>query len=135
MMSLTAVGVLLIHSIIVSISGIGLLFATNRRTLIVLTLLVGIVFLQTHVANGCVLAKYEEPIPVVNKTPTGVVKSVIGLETSPCSTADLEKVFVGLTFIAYLGKLGVLFFIDYWFGGKLPKTPLNAIIFESKSIV
>lgn len=96
--------ILIFHAIIVTIVGSVLFLATNPRTLLIMTFLVFLTFVQTLVYDGCVLAKFEGPMA----NGTKIVKATLGMAKSKIELKDLEKLLVGLTLAAYLGKLTLL---------------------------
>ncbi len=96
--------ILLLHAVIVTIVGTVLFVGTNTRTLLIMTFLVFLTFVQTLIYDGCVLAKFEGPMA----NGTKIVKATLGMAKSQIQLKDLEKILVGLTLAAYLGKLTII---------------------------
>ncbi len=69
-----------------------------------MTFLVFLTFVQTLVYDGCVLSKFEGAMA----NGTKIVKATLGMAKSQIELKDLEKLLVGLTLVAYLGKLTLL---------------------------
>lgn len=106
--------ILIFHTIIVTTVGTVLFLATSPRTLLIMTFLVFLTFVQTLVFDGCVLAKFEG----VMANGTKIVKASLGMAKSQIQLKDLEKLLVGLTLVAYLGKLTLIGLVELYY--KMP---------------
>ncbi len=115
--------ILVLHTIIVCIVGTVLFIATNTRVLLIMTFLVFLTFVQTLIYDGCVLAKFEGPMA----NGTKIVKATLGMAKSQIQLKDLEKILVGLTLAAYLGKLTVLALTEMAY-----KVPFQAAVCSGK---
>ena len=107
-MNILSILVLILHLIIIlSISGV-LLFSNDIYQVGFFAVLNLIVFIQVVVFDGCVLSKMEEKFPIINLSPTEVVKKVFFLENSDIRLQTIEKILVSLTLAAILGKFLIL---------------------------
>ena len=110
MSTLLQVGIVIFHIICVTSSGFILLFSNNLTMIAIFTFLVGLIFIQTLVFDGCLLAKFEKGIPYVDKL-TNILKH---FTCTDIQTNNLEKILVGITLIGYLSKLLVLSFLHFY---------------------
>lgn len=102
--------VVLFHILCIITSGYILLFSNNLTVIFIFTIIVGAIFLQTLVYDGCILAKFERGIPYIDNLST-ILKT---LTCTKIPTNDIEKILVGITLFAYVWKLiilGVLQFV------------------------
>jgi len=96
--------VVLFHILCIITSAYILLFSNNLTVILIFTIIVAAIFLQTLVYDGCILAKFEKGIPHIDNLSTI-------LKTFTCTnipTNDIEKILVGITLLGYVGKLIVL---------------------------
>jgi len=104
---------MIVHAIVICIVGFIMFFSNNIYLNAILITGLIITLLQTFYFDGCLLAKYEGLLPIVNMNLTEVIQKCLQVENT--TTKDLEKIFVGLTLCAALGKFGVLLSIKYLF--------------------
>lgn len=133
MITVKDVLILLFHTLIVIVFVSVLFLATNTRTLLIMTLLVFLTFVQTLICDGCILAKFEGSMA----NGTKIVKASLGMAKSQIQLKDLEKLLVGLTLAAYLAKLTILAFAEIVYkvpfqvavcSGKISGGPLSILI-------
>jgi hypothetical protein len=102
---------LLLHLAMVVISGGTLLFSDNLVVIGVMMTIVAIVFAGCLYFDGCIVSKVEAAIPILDVTPTELVKKSLWLGDS-LRLQDIEKLLLGLTLIAFVAKFGVLYFVE-----------------------
>lgn len=106
---------IVIHAIMVTVSGSVLLFSTNLTVLTIIALCVLVIFCSCIYFDGCITTKMEDPLPFVNAKPTELVKRMFFVERA-IEMKEIEKVLIGLTLIAYLAKVSVLYGIREFYG-------------------
>ena len=102
---------LLLHIAMVIVSGGTLLFSDNLYVIGVMTVIVGMVFAGCLFFDGCIVSRVEGPLPILDVTPTELVKKSLWLGDS-LRLQDIEKLLLGLTLIAFASKFGVLYFVE-----------------------
>lgn len=102
---------LLLHLAMVIVSGGTLLFSDNLYVIGIMTVIVGMVFTGCLAFDGCIVSKVEAPLPLLNVTPTELVKKGLWLGDS-LRLQDIEKLLLGLTLIAFVAKFGILYFVE-----------------------
>jgi len=110
-MELIHILIMIVHAIVICTVGFIMFFSTNiyLNGLLVASLL--LTLLQTFYFDGCLLAKHEGLLPIVNMNLTEVIQKCLRVENT--TTKDLEKIFVGLTLFGALCKFGILLSIKY----------------------
>lgn len=102
---------LLIHLAMVIISGATLLFSDNLVVIGVMMVIVGIVWAACFYFDGCILSKVEGVLPIVGLTPTQLVKEGFLLD-GQVPLKEIEKILLGVTFVAFVAKFGVLLTVE-----------------------
>lgn len=101
----------LLHGIIISISGFLLIFCNDVSTLIYVTFLVFLAFIQILV-YGCVLNKLEDDWTM--KLLIDIIKSCITINSRKEQLIDdLPKMLVGMTLGGYILKVSILLLFSY----------------------
>lgn len=102
---------LLLHLVMVTISGATLLFSDNLFVIGVMMVIVGFVWTACFHFDGCVVSKVEGVLPIVGVTPTQLVKAGF-LLNEQVPLKEIEKILLGLTFVGFVAKFGVLLAIE-----------------------
>ena len=106
---------IIIHLAMVSVSGAVLLFSTNLTVLTIVTLIVLVMFCACVYFDGCLTTKAEDVLPIIEIKPTEVVKRVFFVDNA-IEMKDMEKVLIGLTLVAYLSKVAILYTLRELYG-------------------
>ena len=95
----------LLHLLIVTTLGTIMSISTNKYTLIVTLVGIGLVFLMALYFDGCIMSRYEGFFPFTNKEPNELIRSMFGLTDKDVSLNSLEKILIGLAFIFLAFKI------------------------------
>jgi hypothetical protein len=101
--------VVLFHIFCILSSGFILLFSNNITIIFIFSIIVALIFLQTLIYDGCILAKFEKGIPYVDNL-SNILKA---FTCTNIPTNDIEKILVGVTLMGYIGKLSILGFLHF----------------------
>jgi hypothetical protein len=87
-------------------------------------------YIQVIVFNGCAVASLEGNLPLINMKPTELIKKVLFIEKM--DTNDMEKLFVGTTLAAFIGKTSIVMTTKY-----LYKAPFHSVLksFDKYNII
>ena len=96
----------------VIVSGATLLFSDNLVVTGSMMVIVGVVLAACFYFDGCILSKVEGVLPIVGVTPTQLVKDGLLLE-GKVPLKEIEKILIGVTFVAFVAKFGVLLAVEY----------------------
>ena len=106
---------ILIHIVMVSVSGTILLFSNNVVVLGIMTAIIFVVFYACVYFDGCITTKAEDPLPFLDLKPTEVIKRVFFVNDT-ITMGDMEKIMIGLTLAAYIAKFGILLVLKEVYG-------------------
>ena len=87
-------------------------------------------YVQTIVFNGCAVSSVEGNLPFVNMKPTELIKKLLYIKE--INTNDMEKLFVGTTLAAFIGKTSIVILVKY-----LYTAPFNTVLksFDKYNII
>jgi hypothetical protein len=116
---LTKIFFLIFHLIEVLISGMLLLISTNLYVIGGMALILLLVFGLCIYFDGCIVSKFEGNLPIIGITPTHLLKLLLFLDND-MQLKELEKIFLGFTFAAYVGKFSILLLVKLLTNESLP---------------
>jgi len=103
---------LALHVSMVLISGATLLFSDNLVVTGAMMVIVGLVLAACFYFDGCILSKVEGVLPIIGVTPTQLVKDGLLLD-GQVPLKEIEKILIGVTFVAFVAKFGVLLAVEF----------------------
>ena len=77
------------------------------------TFMLFVTYMQVIVYNGCMVSSLEGEIPFINIKPTELIKKLLLIKN--IDTNDMEKLFVGTTLAAFIGKTSIVITSNYFF--------------------
>ena len=102
---------LVVHLVMITISGATLLFSDNLLVIGVMMVVVGFVWSACFYFDGCIVSKVEGVLPIFGVTPTQLVKNGF-LLNHQVPLKEIEKILLGVTFVGFVAKFCVLLAIE-----------------------
>jgi len=119
-MDLIGILLFLVHLAIAGISISFIIFGTNLYVTLIMTFLMGLIWIACIYFDGCIITKMESKLPLLGTTLTESVKLLLHIHDS-IQIKDIEYMLISAAFAAYLVKSTILLGVEYFFEQPLSK--------------